>query len=73
MDGPSKRLRDMGVTIFSLGVGRAFDINQLNIMATDPDRDHVFTADFSKLGRKIIERIKSKACRGKSSLCKIMI
>ena len=54
----------MGVTIFSLGVGNAFDANQLNTMATDPDRDHVFTADFSKLGSSVIEKIKDKACRG---------
>ena len=63
----------MGVTIFTLGVGNAFDINQLNVIATDPDREHVFTADFSKLSSSIVEKIKDKACRGTfiSSLLKI--
>ena len=55
----------MGVTIFTLGVGRAFDINQLNAIATDPDKEHVFTCEFSQLGTRVIERIKSQACKGK--------
>ena len=45
----------MGVTFFSFGVGNAFDVNQLNTMATDPDLDHVFTADFKQLGSSVIE------------------
>lgn len=58
----------MGVTIFSLGVGNAFDVNQLNTVATDPDREHVFTADFKQLGSSVIEKIKEKACKGELCL-----
>ena len=58
----------MGVTVFSLGVGNAFDVNQLNTMATDPDREHVFTADFKQLGSSVIEKIKEKACKGELCL-----
>jgi len=54
----------MGVTIFTLGIGNAFDINQLNAMATDPDRDHVFTTEFSKLQSAVTEKIKERVCTG---------
>ncbi|KAL9981494.1 hypothetical protein ACROYT_G010201 [Oculina patagonica] len=62
VDQPSKRLRDMGVTVLSLGVGREYDVNQLNAMATDPDHDHVFTSDFSHLHSSLVEKIKDKVC-----------
>lgn len=55
----------MGVTVFSLGVGREYDVNQLNAMATDPDHDHVFTSDFSHLHSSLVEKIKDKACTSK--------
>ncbi|KAK3721428.1 hypothetical protein QZH41_020682 [Actinostola sp. cb2023] len=38
-------------------------------MATDPDSDHVFTADFNQLSG-IVQRIKDKACRG---VCKAKV
>ena len=61
--GPAKALRDSGVTIYSLGIGKNFNINQLNDMASDPDSDHVFTADFTQLD-PVVEQIKNKACKG---------
>ena len=53
----------MGVTIFGLGVGNEYDINQLNSMATDPDHDHVFrSSNFLHLRWWLSERIKGKVC-----------
>ena len=47
---PARRLRDMGVTIISVGVGCCFYKPELNEMATDPDATHVFdTRKFSDL------------------------
>ena len=55
----------MGVTIFTLGLGESFDINQLNEMATDPNSKHVFTAEFSALDSPLIEKIKNNVCKGR--------
>lgn len=66
----------MGVTIFSLGVGKEYDVNQLNSMATDPDHDHVFrSSDFSHLRWWLSEKIKDKACKStfKSILSQVML
>ncbi|XP_068680125.1 von Willebrand factor A domain-containing protein 2-like [Montipora foliosa] len=63
VDEPSRRLRNMGVTIFTLGLGESFDINQLNEMATDPNSKHVFTAEFSALDSPLIEKIKNNVCK----------
>ncbi|XP_022810428.1 cartilage matrix protein-like, partial [Stylophora pistillata] len=49
--GPARALRDVGVTIFSVGVGCCYYKPELNEMATDPDQDHVFEAKFSDLQR----------------------
>lgn len=49
--GPARALRDIGVTIFSVGVGCCYYKPELNEMATDPDQDHVFEAKFSDLQR----------------------
>ena len=56
----------MGVTVFSLGVGKEYDIIQLNSMATDSDHDHVFrSSDFSHLRWWLSEKIKDKICDSK--------
>ena len=60
---PAKALRDSGVTIYSLGIGKNFNSNQLNDMASDPDSDHVFTADFTQLD-SVVQQIKNQACKG---------
>lgn len=62
--GPSRALRDMGVTIITVGVGCCFYKPELNEMATDPDKDHVFEAKFSDLP-KIVESLREKICSGK--------
>ena len=61
---PAQRLRDFGVTIFAVGIGRAYDIAQLRDMATDPDSQHVYKVDFNNMN-SIVQSIKDRACMGK--------
>ena len=43
---PASRLRDLGVSIFSISVGRAVSILELNGIASDPDKDLCFETEF---------------------------
>lgn len=60
---PSEALRDSGVIIYSLGIGKNFYVQDLEKMASDPKADHVVTADFNQLSN-VIQTIKDKACQG---------
>lgn len=60
---PSKALRDAGVTVFCVGVGSNYDLKELDEIATDPDADHVFTADVTQMGL-VVKAIKGKVCKG---------
>ena len=64
VEEPAQKLRDSGVTIYSIGIGKNFEASELNAMATDPDSDHVFTADFDAMGT-IVETIKGQMCKGR--------
>ena len=61
---PSSRLRDMNVTIISVGVGCCYDIFNLKDMSSDPDDDHVFEASFTTLDT-IVGRMRQRICSGK--------
>ena len=63
---PAQRLRDSGVTIFVVGIGNGYDMGQLRDMATDPDSQHVYKADFNNLNA-VVQSIKARACMGKLS------
>lgn len=58
---PAAVLRNMGVQVFALGVGKRYSMKQLLQIASN--RRHVFTADFRNLG-SFVRAIKQKACRG---------
>ena len=45
----AKKLRDAGVTVLAIGVGRGISKPELNSIATDPDSTHVFAADNSSI------------------------
>ena len=62
--GPSQELRDSGVTVFSVGIGNNYDNQELQEMATDPDSQHVFKADFNAL-KSIVNTIVDMACKGR--------
>lgn len=61
---PSRALRDMGVKLIAVGIGNQVDKAQLRDVASDPDEEHVFTADFDSLGT-IIRKVQKAACVGK--------
>ncbi|XP_066915183.1 uncharacterized protein [Clytia hemisphaerica] len=60
---PARKLRDMGVKIITVGIGPEVDRGQLNDIASDPDEEHVFTADYDSLAT-IIGRTQRAACVG---------
>ena len=58
------KLRAAGVTIFSIGVGSGAKLSELNAMATDPDKTHVFTVtNFASLNT-IKAGLAQKTCEG---------
>ena len=59
--GPANLMRRRGVKIFSLGIGKRYNMRQLLQMSGN--RRKVFTADFKNLG-SVVRAIKQKACRG---------
>ena len=63
---PAQQLRDSGCTVFSVGIGKNYNEEQLREMATDPDSQHVMKADFDALDT-IIETIVGNACKGRCS------
>ena len=60
---PSQKLRDSGVTVISVGIGTNYDLEQLREMATDPDSQHMFKAEFDALG-SIVDSIVGISCNG---------
>ena len=63
---PAQKLRDSGVTIFSVGIGRRYNIQQLKEMATEPDSQHVYKVDINNVnGDMVTSSIKDRVCLGK--------
>lgn len=61
--GPSNALKARGVRIYCLGVGRYINGRQLDIMASPPRRNHIFTADWTHLGI-VVNEIRNAICLG---------
>ena len=60
---PAQQLRDSGCTVFSVGIGKNYDKEQLREMATNPDSQHVLEADFDALD-SIVDTIVDTSCKG---------
>ena len=60
---PAQKLRDSGVTVFSVGAGKNYDLKELQDMATDPDSQHVFKGEFDALSTQV-DSIVDMACKG---------
>ena len=60
---PAQQLRDSGCTVFSVGIGKKYDKEQLREMATDPDSQHVLEADFDALD-SLVSTIVDTGCKG---------
>ena len=64
VSAPSQDLRDSGVTVFSVGIGKNYDLKELQEMATNPDSQHTFKAEFDAL-KYIVNTIVDTACKGR--------
>ncbi|EDO29839.1 predicted protein, partial [Nematostella vectensis] len=56
---PSRALRDIGVTILTLGLGSDYDLDQLKMIASGVDL--VFESPFDQLPQ-MVEKVQQKAC-----------
>ncbi|EDO26650.1 predicted protein, partial [Nematostella vectensis] len=60
---PAKALRDIGIEIYSIGVGESYDKAELDAIATDPDASHVFSVDFKNMN-SIVSTLDARICTG---------
>ena len=60
----ASKLRGQGVTVFSVGVGSGFRMTELNSIATDPDKSHVFTVTSYNALDSIKATLSQKTCEG---------
>lgn len=67
---PAAALRNMGVEMFAVGVGKRFSMRQLIQIASN--RRHIFTADFRNLG-SFVRAIKQKACKGNKQIIFVLV
>jgi len=61
---PAAVLRNMGVEVFALGVGKRYSLQQLIQIASN--RRHIFTVAFRNLG-SFVRAVKEKACKGRKA------
>ena len=64
---PSRSLRNMGVHIMSVGIGNAV-YGELANMATDPDNENIFRANFSSI-HDLVGSMIENTCKGNFLLC----
>ena len=63
---PSELLREDGVNIFVIGIGQQLNKNELNIIASDPDGDHVVSSKSFAGVNSLIGNIQESSCYGES-------
>ena len=62
---PVKQLKDSGVNIFSIGVGRKINRNELNFMASEPISSHVYFVKNMNELTAILHQLATSSCKGK--------
>ena len=62
---PSNVLRQEGVNIFVIGIGKNINKNELDIIASDPDVDHVVCPKTFAEVNTMVERMREASCYGK--------
>lgn len=60
---PAQDLKNLGISIFSIGVGSGISISQLNQIASDPDSDYVFQRTFDNIA-DWVDRLSAVSCSG---------
>ncbi|XP_064615807.1 collagen alpha-1(XIV) chain-like [Liolophura sinensis] len=64
----AQQLRDAGVSLFAVGIGKDVDVSELNTIASDPDCSHVFElAGFDEV-IDFVEQIRRLACKEPAQL-----
>ncbi len=58
---PSKWVRDSGVEVFVIGLGKGYDAGQLRDMASLPSDKHIMTKDYDDL-RTSVQEVRNKVC-----------
>lgn len=64
----AQKMRDQGITVFSIGVGTGPNKPELDAMATDPDNQHVFVVSNFDALKQIKGELQKKACDGMTLL-----
>ncbi|XP_071091672.1 uncharacterized protein [Haliotis cracherodii] len=64
----AQKLKDAGVTVFSIGVGSGARQTELQAMATDPDSQHVFIVTNFDALKLIKSQLQQKACEVKPTV-----
>ena len=65
---PSNLLRNEGVNIFVIGIGPNINKDELDIIASDPDSDHVILPKSFEEINTLVENIQEASCYGDSFL-----
>ena len=61
----SKRARDQGIRILTIGVGPNVDEEELKLIASDPDDHHVFKVTSYRTLQQIADAMVERTCEGK--------
>ena len=61
---PAHALKNIGINIFSIGVGSGVSTSQLNEIASDPDSEYVFQRTFDNLIAGWVDRLSAVSCSG---------
>ncbi|XP_028390636.1 matrilin-2-like, partial [Dendronephthya gigantea] len=64
---PSQQLKNMGVVIFSIGVGSGIDVLELKTMASSPAKDHVFLLHNFNHFAHLAHNMSFNACNGNTT------
>ena len=57
-------LKNMGINIISVGVGRGISFAELQSMASHPISEHLFKVPSANLLNSIVNKVKSVSCKG---------
>lgn len=63
--GPARELRNLGVNIFSIGVGHYVNPAELKAIASDPDSTHVFRLNSFNDLSGWVDKLSAVSCDGK--------
>ena len=69
---PSNALKDVGVTIYTVGIGNV-DVSELRDISSDPDDEHVFLLNSFRDAAGFVDFLSVTTCESKFSLIRMSI